>query len=80
LSAICDQSILVPSLYLVVFRFSFIQTWEPIVTVLYIFPSMSVTVAEGVTEFEAELGELLPFALVATTVKVYAVPLVSLKL
>jgi hypothetical protein len=32
---------------------------------------------EGVTEFEAALGKLLPVAFVAITVKVYAVPLVS---
>jgi hypothetical protein len=33
--------------------------------------------ARGVTEFEAELGTLFPLILVATTVKVYGVPLVS---
>jgi ABC-type uncharacterized transport system permease subunit len=47
----------------------------PIVTILYTFPSPSVT--GGVTEFEAELAGLVPLAFVAVTVKVYAVPLVS---
>jgi hypothetical protein len=38
------------------------------VTVLYIFPSPSVT--GGVTEFEAELAEPVPLAFVAVTVNV----------
>src|ERR1035437_7765752 len=52
------------------------------VTETWASPSVAVPIVgapgtvEGVTEFEAELGKLLPLAFVATTVKVYAVPLV----
>jgi hypothetical protein len=34
-------------------------------------------IVEGVTEFEGALAMLVPLVLVAVTVKVYAVPLVS---
>jgi hypothetical protein len=53
------------------------------VTVARAFPAVAVPIVgapgpvEGVTEFEGELGKLLPVAFVAITVKVYAVPLVS---
>jgi hypothetical protein len=47
------------------------------------FPAVAVPIVgdpgtvEGVTEFEAELGKLLPVAFIAITVNVYAVPLAS---
>jgi len=54
-----------------------IEAWAfPAVAVPIVGAPGTVVGGAGVTEFEAELGELVPLTFVAVTVNVYAVPLV----